>query len=85
MSVKILCEIGINHNGDMNVVRKLIDVCSVAGVDYVKFQKRNLEILSSIPEYQLPHPNPENAFGETYFLHRKALEFSLEQHKQLKQ
>ena len=50
MSVKILCEIGINHNGDMNVVRKLIDVCSVAGVDYVKFQKRNPD--KCVPENQ---------------------------------
>ena len=37
MSVKIIAEIGINHNGDLNIA-KLIDIASVAG-DFVKFQK----------------------------------------------
>ena len=42
MSVKIIAEIGINHNGDLNIAKKLIDIASVAGCDFVKFQKRSI-------------------------------------------
>ena len=41
MSIKIIAEIGINHNGDMDIAKKLIDVAALAGCDFVKFQKRN--------------------------------------------
>ena len=44
MSVKIIAEIGINHNGDLNIAKNLIDIASVAGCDFVKFQKRNPDI-----------------------------------------
>ena len=40
MKVKIIAEIGINHNGDMSIVKRLIDVAKEAGCDAVKFQKR---------------------------------------------
>ena len=46
----IIAEIGINHNGDMDIVRKLIDVAAVAGCDSVKFQKRNPDVC--VPEHQ---------------------------------
>ena len=41
--VFITAEIGINHNGDINIAKKLIDVASKAGCDAVKFQKRTVE------------------------------------------
>ncbi len=41
MTTKIIAEIGINHNGDVEIAKQLIDVAAVAGCDYVKFQKRN--------------------------------------------
>ena len=41
--VFITAEIGINHNGDIDIVKKLIDVAIFAGCDAVKFQKRNIE------------------------------------------
>ena len=50
MHVKIIAEIGINHNGDVDLAKKLIDVADVAGCDYVKFQKRTPEIC--VPEEQ---------------------------------
>ena len=46
----IIGEIGINHNGDLDVVKKLIDIASVAGCDSVKFQKRNPDVC--VPEHQ---------------------------------
>tara|TARA_B100000212_G_scaffold90759_1_gene66626 strand:+ start:14284 stop:15108 length:825 start_codon:yes stop_codon:yes gene_type:complete len=48
--VKIIGEIGINHNGDIEVAKKLIDVASETGCDYVKFQKRNPDVC--VPEEQ---------------------------------
>ena len=50
MSVKIIAEIGINHNGDIDIAKRLIDVAVVAGCDYVKFQKRTPELC--VPEEQ---------------------------------
>lgn len=43
MSIKLVGEIGINHNGDVNNVIKLMSLANTAGLDYVKFQKRNVE------------------------------------------
>ena len=46
----IIAEIGINHNGSLDIAKKLIDVASVAGCDAVKFQKRNPDVC--VPEHQ---------------------------------
>ena len=46
----IIAEIGINHNGSMEIAKKLIDVAAVAGCDAVKFQKRNPDVC--VPEHQ---------------------------------
>jgi N-acetylneuraminate synthase len=54
-------------------------------VDVVKFQKRTNRELLTPEEYNAPHPNPANSYGATYGLHREALEFSAEQHRQLKE
>ena len=45
--VKIIAEIGINHNGSLDLVKKLIDVASFSGCDFVKFQKMHLVISSA--------------------------------------
>ena len=50
MSIKIIAEIGINHNGDINICKKIIDSAVLAGCDYVKFQKRNPDVC--VPEKQ---------------------------------
>ncbi len=46
----VIAEIGINHNGDLNVAKKLIDAAALAGCDAVKFQKRTPELC--VPEEQ---------------------------------
>lgn len=46
----IVAEVGINHNGDIAIARKLIDAAVLAGVDAVKFQKRTPELC--VPEEQ---------------------------------
>ena len=42
MSIFIIAEVGINHNGDINIARDLIKVAKLAGCDAVKFQKRTI-------------------------------------------
>lgn len=82
---KIIAEIGCNHKGDMAIAKEMIVTAAMfCKADVVKFQKRcNRELLSP-EEYNAPHPHPENSYGETYGLHREALEFTAEQHAQLK-
>lgn len=82
---QIIAEIGCNHKGDMAIAREMIlTAASYCKADVVKFQKRcNTELLSK-EEYNAPHPNPSNSYGQTYGEHREFLEFTLEQHKQLK-
>ena len=79
----IISEIGINHNGSLDIAKKLIDVSVLAGCDYVKFQKRNNKELLSEDQYNAPHPNPINSYGNTYGAHRDYLEFTYEQHIEL--
>ena len=54
MKTNIIGEIGINHNGDLEIAKQLIDVACVSGCDYVKFQKRNPDVC--VPEDQKNKP-----------------------------
>lgn len=83
---KIIAEIGCNHKGDMEIAHELIKTAAVFCKAHVaKFQKRNNKELLSADEYNAPHPNPANSYGNTYGEHREFLEFTVEQHQQLKQ
>lgn len=83
---KIVAEIGCNHKGDMDVAKEMIGVAATfCKVDYVKFQKRNNRELLTPEQYAAPHPNPINAYGKTYGEHREFLEFSVDQHRELKE
>ncbi len=84
-SLKIIAEIGCNHKGDMSIAKELIMTAAMyCKADVVKFQKRcNRELLSE-EEYNTPHPNAANSYGATYGEHREFLEFTVEQHHQLK-
>ncbi|RJQ51837.1 MAG: N-acetylneuraminate synthase [Nitrospiraceae bacterium] len=81
----IIAEVGCNHKGDMEIAHEMIKVAAqFCKVDIVKFQKRNPKELLTSEEYRSPHPNPANAYGETYGEHREFLELTLDQHRQLK-
>jgi len=81
----IIAEIGCNHRGSLETAFELIKIASIyCDVDAVKFQKRNPRELLSPEQYSAPHPNPANAYGKTYGEHRENLEFTLDQHRQLK-
>ena len=53
--------------------------------DAIKFQKRCPKELLTPQQYNAPHPHPENSYGKTYGEHREALEFTVDQHAQLKE
>lgn len=67
-SVYIIGEIGINHNGDINVVKKLIDIAACAGFDAVKFQKRNPD--KCVPDDQ-KHKLRQTPWGEMTYIDYK--------------
>ena len=54
MNTKVIAEIGINHNGDINIAKKLISLSAIAGCQYVKVQKRNPDVC--VPEHQKSKP-----------------------------
>ena len=84
--MKIVAEAGCNHQGNFEIAKQMIRVAAAAGADYIKFQKRDCDYWKTInPDWLAAHPNIQHAFGETYYEHRKALEFSIEQHIELKE
>ena len=82
----VIAEIGCNHKGDMDIAKRLIRTAAIyCEVDAVKVQKRcNRELLTP-EQYNAPHPNPANSYGKTYGEHREFLEFTVEQHRELKE
>jgi sialic acid synthase len=80
----IIAEIGCNHKGDFNIALELIKTAKECGADVAKFQKRTNKELLSEEQYNAPHPNSYNSYGDTYGEHRDFLEFTLEQHYELK-
>lgn len=81
----VIAEIGCNHKGDMQIAKELIKIAKIfCNVDAVKFQKRNNTELLTEAQYNAPHPNRSNSYGETYGAHREFLEFNVGQHAELK-
>lgn len=82
---RVIAEAGCNHMGQMEIAKQLIKTAAVyCEADVIKFQKRcNRELLNE-EQYNAPHPNPANSYGKTYGEHREFLEFTVEQHVQLK-
>lgn len=76
----IVGEIGINHNGDIDVAKKLIDLAKVAGCDAVKFQKRTVDVVYSAEELAKPR---ESLYGETNGDLKYGLEFELEEYQEI--
>ena len=80
MSIFIIAEIGINHNGDIEIAKELIDVAVNAGCNAVKFQKRTIEIVYSKEELDKPRESP---WGTTNREQKMGLEFGLEEYKEI--
>lgn len=69
----LIGEIGINHNGDLNIAKKLIDNCKNAGFDSVKFQKRTLDLVYTTSFLDSPRQSP---WGKTQRDQKEGLEFN---------
>jgi N-acetylneuraminate synthase len=76
----IVAEIGINHNGDINIAKKLIDLAAFAGCDAVKFQKRTIDVVYTAEELAKPRESP---FGETNGDLKYGLEFGLDEYREI--
>lgn len=78
----IVAEIGNNHNGDLALAKRMMEVAHEAGVDAVKFQKKDVE--SAFPKALLESEYcGHNSFGKTYREHKMFLEFNEEQMAEL--
>ncbi len=71
----IIAEIGINHQGDVNIAKELIKKAKDAGANAVKFQKRSISRILTKEGLNMPYENP-NSFGKTYGEHKIALELT---------
>ena len=76
--VFITAEIGINHNGDLKIARKLIDIAKDTGCDAVKFQKRAIDLVYDIQTLNSPRESP---WGTTTRQQKNGLEFSINDYK----
>ena len=71
--------------GQMEIAKELINTAAYfCKADAIKFQKRCPKELLTPEQYNAPHPNPANSYGDTYGAHREFLEFNVDQHAQLK-
>lgn len=81
----VIAEAGCNHMGQMEIAHEMINTAAIfCKVDAIKFQKRCPKELLTPEQYNAPHPHPYNSYGPTYGAHREFLEFTVEQHAQLK-
>ena len=79
--IKTIAEIGINHNGDVEIAKRLIDVAAVANCDYVKFQKRNPDLC--VPESQ-KNKNKVTPWGDmTYLQYKHKIEFGKKEYHEI--
>jgi sialic acid synthase SpsE len=83
LPVYIVAEIGQNHNGDIDIAEKLIDMASRCGANAVKFQKRDIPSELTEQAFSEAYIN-SNSYGKTYGEHREFLELNEEQHRHLK-
>lgn len=80
METFIIGEIGINHNGDLNLAKKMIDLSSKAGASAVKFQKRDIDLVYSKQELDKFRESP---WGTTNRDQKIGLEFNFDQYKEI--
>ena len=81
--VYFIAEIGQNHQGDINIAKKMVDSLKGLPVSCIKTAKRDIDVCLSDEQKEMIYDNP-NSFGRTYYEHRKALELSKKDFQELK-
>lgn len=76
----IIAEIGINHNGDLDIAKRLIKAAKAVGSDAVKFQKRTVDVVYTAEELATPRENP---FGATNGDLKRGLELTYEEYQEI--
>lgn len=76
----IIAEIGINHNGDINIAKKLIDMAKEAGCDFVKFQKRDIKSVYTEEELNSDRESP---WGKKFIDQKLGLEFEKKEYDEI--
>ena len=76
----IISELGINHNGDMDIAKKLIDASKESGADAVKFQKRDIDIVYSKEQLKKSRTSP---FGTTEKDQKEGLELGEKEYDEI--
>ncbi len=79
-SCYVIAEIGINHNGDIDIAKRLIDLAKFSGCNAVKFQKRTIEVVYKPEELAAPRESP---FGDTNGDLKYGLEFEIEEYQEI--
>ena len=80
MSMFIIAEIGINHNGDISIAKDLINVAIDAGADAVKFQKRTIDLVYTKEMLNKPRESP---WGSTQREQKEGLEFDQKEYEEI--
>jgi sialic acid synthase len=80
--IKIIAELGINHQGNIDTMKKMMNSAKDCGANFVKSQKREPKECLSAEQYNRPYDSI-NSFGKTYGEHKEFLEFSIEEWKHL--
>ena len=79
----VIAEIGQNHQGDLEIAKRMIRLVKEAGADCAKFQKSELDHKFNKAALERPYVTP-NSWGKTYGEHKRYLEFSHSQYRELK-
>lgn len=80
MAIFVIAEIGINHNGSLDIAKRLIDAAKEAGADAVKFQKRAIDLVYTKELLDSPRESP---WGKTQRAQKEGLEFGAEQFREI--
>ena len=79
--VYVVAEIGINHNGDLDIAKRLIDAAKLAGVDAVKFQKRTPEVAVPLEQQSVVRETPWGLMS--YIEYRRKIEFGETEYREV--
>lgn len=79
--IKLIAEGGINHNGSIRIAKMLIDLAVVSGFDFIKFQKRDIDL--AVPEHKKNEPKSTPWGDMTYYEYKKRIEFGFDEYEEL--